>query len=70
MGGDQLVLCDIDQQICLFKHLDNRREDGGNNLHRCGGRVVLTDEDAGVVVLGDNGVREGSHVLDTNVGFR
>ena len=59
----------IDQQILLQEALDSSlRRNGWDNLHGGWSDVNVGNEDAGVEVPGGQGLGEGAHLLDADVG--
>ena len=64
MFGHELVARDIHQQILLLENLHLNWQQGGDDLQRGGGRRGLRDEDAGVVVLLLQQLREHLQIFD------
>lgn len=59
----------IDQQILLQEALNSSLgRDGRDNLHGGWSDVNVGDEDSGVKVAGGEGLGEGAHLLDADVG--
>lgn len=70
MGWDQLVVCDVDEQILLKEALDpGLGGDGWDNLHGSWSDMNVGDEDTGVEVSAGECLRKCSHLLDTDVGI-
>ena len=63
------MMRNIDQQILLQKALDSSLgRNGWDDLHGGWSDVDVGDENAGVEVSGGQGLGEGAHLLDADVG--
>jgi hypothetical protein len=66
MLGNQLMMCNINQQVLLDEALDPRlRRDSRDNLERSWGNANTRDEDTGVKVAGSEMLGESAHLLDS-----
>lgn len=63
------MVCDIDEQVLLQEALDSSLgSDSWDDLHGGWSDVDMGDENAGVEVAAGEGLGEGAHLLDTDVG--
>ena len=66
---DQLVVCDVDEQILLEEALNSGlRGDSWDNLHGRWSNVDVRDEDTGVEVSTGEGLGKCAHLFDADVG--